>query len=325
VALRIAPIVFLAIALAPTTWLRTANTRDYDAPISMTAIIEPGEALPAGWVLGGIWEYEAQSLRFGGFSAMLTRGSDRLQAFSDRGVRFTFGQPDHPQGDPPELAPQLVEPGRANELWDIESATRDPRSGRYWLGYENAHAINRFSLANETDGLRILAGEVDWPSNGGAEAMVRLDDGRFLVVPEGGGEALLYPGDPVEGAVPQRLAWRSPDPDFSITEAAQLPDGRLLFLLRKLAWDFPVFASRIALADLPDAAGGAIEPRIILDLSAVVPTENYEAMAVRGREDGTVELWIMSDDNLSIMQRTLLVQLRLDPRTIGQAGDKTRD
>jgi len=329
VASRIYPLLVLAMALAPGTWLRTEVEWGVDSPITLTAINEPGAALPEGWSLEGMWEYDSDGLSFGGFSAMLALSDNRLRAFSDRGARFTFVEPDQPQvpyrvgtsmRHPRQTALQLVKPGFANDLWDIESATRDPTTGQYWLGFENVHAFHRFSVGSEAEDVRIFADEVDWPVNSGAEAMVRLQDGRFLVVPESGDEALIYAGDPVAGGEAQRIGVDFPYADFSITEAAQLPDGRLLFLMRKVVWSVPPFEAMIAVAALPALrTSQPLVIRPILDLTAIVPPDNYEAMALREGGSGTVDLWIMSDDNMSVMQRTLLVKFRIDPAEIGAA------
>ena len=56
-----------------------------------------------------------------------------------------------------------------------------------------------------------------------------------------------------------------------------------------------------------------MEAMIALDLATVVPRENYEGLALRERADGAVDVWLISDDNMSVMQRTLLAKLRFDP------------
>jgi len=46
----------------------------------------------------------------------------------------------------------------------------------------------------------------------------------------------------------------------------------------------------------------------------VIPRENYEGLALRPRGDGRVDVWVMSDDNFSIIQRSLLAKLVFDPQ-----------
>lgn len=328
---RLVLILCLAVALAPGVWLRTPVVQGLDRPITLRVIDEPGADPPPGWSVQGVWEYSGDGLLFGGYSALLALDGGRLQAFSDRGGRFTFLQPDQSQGAFPQrarsIAVQPVDEPYEMQLFDIEAAVRDPATGDYWLAFEFRHAIARYSLDGEgsdkTSGVRIIEDEVDWPGNAGAEAMVRLADGRFLVIPEGGHGALLYSGDPVAGGAPVPVAYTPPPGDFSVTDAAQLPDGRLALLLRRVAWGVPPFEALIAIADWPDASGDAdlvIAPRIVLDLKAVLPPDNYEGLALREHADGTLNLWVIADDNLSVMQRTLVAKLRFDPAAVPSGG-----
>lgn len=308
----------LAVALmcAPGTWLRSPVD---DAPPQEVAVMQVAGASAAvapGWSLAGVWQYHAEGLRFGGFSALLTLGPERLRAFTDRGFRMTFTAPDLP--DPSGgMSRQQVSRGWENDLADIESATRDSVSGAYWVGYEQVHAIQCNTIASKPDGVRDLRELVDWPSNGGIEAMVRLGDGRFVIVPETGRTGLLFASDPVAGGKPARFAFRAPAKGYVATDLAQLPDGRLLVLMRKVvrpsgeAW--PPFSALLAIGE-PPVAGGRFAPDIALRLDGVIPRENYEGLAVRARDDGRVDVWVMSDDNFSIIQRTLLAKLVFDPQ-----------
>jgi hypothetical protein len=142
--------------------------------------------------------------------------------------------------------------------------------------------------------------------------MLRLADGRFMVLPEGGEEGLLYPSDPVAGARPARFAFRRPVESYAATDLAQLPDGRLLLLMRNTVFAMPPFDSLLAIGQ-PPRAGETWAPRVALRLDAVIPSDNYEGLATREMEDGRVAVWVISDDNLSVMQRNLLARLVFDP------------
>ncbi|MGB3470602.1 MAG: esterase-like activity of phytase family protein [Erythrobacter sp.] len=323
------PALLLVVLLLPPIWLRAEVDNTFDTPVTLKQVESSQEAVRDGWQLRGVWEYDAASLMFGGYSALLALDDGRLQAFSDRGTRFTFVQPDRPRSDRDKsqetpdrlMEPQPVEASHALDLWDIESAARDPGTGQYWLGFENTHGFHRYSPAGEPDGVRLIGSTVNWASNSGAEAMARLRDGRFLVIPEGGKEGLIYPADPVTGVEATTFEYRTPISGFGITEAVQLPDGRLLILLRNVVWGIPPFEARLAIAEIPEPGDEQVlEPRIVLNLTQVAPPENYEGLAVRERGDGSFDLWIISDDNLSVMQRTLLVKLRFDPAKGLRAG-----
>lgn len=324
----------VAIGLAPGTFVRTSVIQGFDVPITLSVVDEPGAEPPPGWTLEGVWEFKGRGLLFGGYSALLALEDGKMQAFSDRGGSFTFIQPDSHQGTAPlstrVLAQQEVNDIYQMVLFDIESAARDPDTGQYWLGFENTHAFQRYSASGDEEGLRIIHEEVEWSPNSGAEAMVRLADGRFLVIPERIGQgdvtsALLYPGDPIDGGAPIEVPYSAPPGDFSVTDAAQLPDGRIALLLRRVVWSVPPFEARIALAEWPskgdkEAENPSLSPKIALDLSAVAPPENYEGLAIRERDDGTLDLWLISDDNRGVTQRTLMVKVRFDPNSSSTAA-----
>jgi hypothetical protein len=146
--------------------------------------------------------------------------------------------------------------------------------------------------------------------------MVRLADGHFLLFAEGSGgdsEAVLFDRDPAEPqARASRLAYRPPA-GFRITDAALLPDGRLLFLNRR-ARIFEGFNAVLTIGKLPPLRPGALltgDEEIAAFKSPAV-RENFEALSVTS-EDGRTILWLASDDNYNGLQRTLLLKLALEP------------
>lgn len=316
----------LALMCAPGTWFRTDLPRIMPHDIAVEQIASPSPTDNPAWQVDGIWQYRASGRYFGGFSALIADERGLLRAFSDRGTRFTLTDPVI-SGDAigvRPVSPQIVERGYERDLLDIESATRDPATGTYWLGYEGYHALHRFTAANKADGLLDLDDELDWYANNGLEAMVRLADGRFVMLGEGQDEGLIYPGDPVEGGTAQTFAFENPAPGYVATDLAQLPDGRVLMLMRQvsstLAWslDWPPFECLIAIGD-PPSPGAAWQPQVALEFAGNIPNENYEGLAVREGAGGKVEVWVISDDNFSVQQRTLLVKLAFDPE-LASAG-----
>ena len=245
-----------------------------------------------------------------------------MRAFSDRGFLFTFVEPDREEETPEQrkiaglpFNDQSLYP----LLWDIESVTRDPvQAGDYWVGFENTHAIHRFSYKTKPEEVRIIDEDVDWYDNGGLEAMERLSDGRFLIIPERREEALILDGDPVTNWNPQIIAYESAAEEFAVTDLAQLPDGRVLLLMRDVDWgNYPPFAGLLAIVDVPQVGSNEpLEPKVLFHFEGVLPPENYEGLAVREQEDGRVVVWVISDDNLAAMQRTLVAKLIYDPNVL---------
>ncbi len=165
---------------------------------------------------------------------------------------------------PPQLGFFAGRREQDKALVDLESLSRDPASGRVWAGYEGRNEIARFDAALR--GAASVRPEAmrNWGVNTGPEAMVRLRDGRFIVIAEASPRwlavsmpALLFPGDPVDGVAPATFRFVPPE-DFRPVDMAQLPDGRVLILLRKVDWGVPPgFSGRLVVADPAQIEHGA--------------------------------------------------------------------
>jgi len=260
--------------------------------------------------LGG-WRLTSNDPRFGGISAMKVEGGAVL-AFSDSGWMIRFPLPGARTVMKARIGPLPEGPGSATRksARDVESMWTDGRSA--WLGFERLNAVWRF----DRPGWKAAAHSAppamrDWPSNRGAEAMVRLADGRFLIVSEGrgrGGPALIFDGDPsVPGTRVRGLRYRPPT-GYRATDAALLPDGRLLVLNRRFALLEGVTAKLVVVRARRGFLTVAEE---LADFRPPVTVDNMEALSV-AREAGRTILWIASDDNYNPLQRTLLMKFALE-------------
>ena len=305
----------LTLGLAPGTFLRTAIPLERSTDLRITPVaVDNADRWPADLVIEGAWELESSDPMFGGYSALLHLGEGRAIAFSDRGDSLTFTLPGY--GDPAPLQREVAENNSVEESQDdIESAARDETTGTIWLGYERANAIGRFRNGAEArpqvvqpDAMR------DWPETGGPESLARLSDGRFMGLAERGGAGVLFMGDPFDDTRSHTFTAIYP-PDYRPTDAVQLPDGSILILARSVEMTFPPFRARLMIADVPDPrAAKPWTPQTVAQLDGPLPHENYEALAIQ-REGNSTIIWIMSDDNRSTFQRTLLVKLRWQPAT----------
>jgi hypothetical protein len=255
---------------------------------------------------------------FGGFSALSVRGEDFLM-LSDGGgvVRFRMGRDWVPRA--PRFAELPDGPGRGYEKSDrdSESLAIDPEGRHGWIGFERANAIWRFDagLSRAEKAVRPRAMK-DWPTNGGAEAMARLRDGSFLVISESAGvgpkdagrKAIWFSGDPVTAPPGYRFVF-VPPADYDPTDLVELPDGRLLVLVRRLAG--LGFDCKIVLVER--AAIGpkrVVRGRPLLTLDTKPLRDNFEGLAVT-REGRDTILWVVSDDNQSFLQSTLLLKYKV--------------
>ncbi|HEX4848581.1 MAG TPA: esterase-like activity of phytase family protein [Novosphingobium sp.] len=321
---RLILILLVALGLAPGTWLRS----DVPPPSTAAVLTLNPLPLPAGccaggaFTLTGAWELTSPNGSFGGYSALLADRPGRLLALSDRGYYLEFAEPGLGTGVP-LFGPVMADAARFKANRDIESAAIDLAGKRIWIAQEGRNGIarHRFDLARES--FREPPEMAVWSRNSGPEAMVRLADGRFVVLCEctperfddaGRHPALVYAGDPTGDRPGQAFTFAGPA-DYRPTDMAQLPDGRVLVVVRRLTWPVPArFAIKLALADPREITpGGTWTAREVLDLGGDWPVDNYEGLAIEQLPDGRILAWLISDENGAVTQRVLLLRLEIDP------------
>ncbi len=283
-----------------------------------------------GPVVTGLWQLASPNDDFGSYSALTVLGHRQLLSTSDTGRYLRFAVPGD-AGAEVEFGSVFDDRNRFKAARDIESAARDPETGRIWLGLEGRNAIVRTD-ARFDNALEVRPEAMrHWPRNSGPEAMTRLADGRFLVLSEGlvadGGRAsqgLLFPADPVEGGGPVSFSF-DPPAGFNPSDIAILPSGKALILVRGVGLlPYPHFTARLLLADPATIGSGtAWEWQPFARLEGPVPRENYEGLAITGGRDGeAVTIWLISDDNGAVLlQRSLLVRLEWHPAADPAAAD----
>ncbi len=256
---------------------------------------------------------------FGGFSAMLTDGRHfTLLGDGGEGVRFTLG----PAGQIGDRR-WFVLPDGPGTGWekrdrDSESLTRDPATGRLWVGFENFNQIWRyapgFARAEAHVAPALMA---DWEENRGPESLVRLRDGRFITINEtdgwSGGKgraAILFMGDPTAGARAVRFTYLPPK-GFNATDMTELPDGRLLVVNRQASL-LSGFEAVLTLIDPGAIRAGAVVAGVELArFTGVAIRDNFECVAAV-REGGVTKIWLASDDNQLPIEQSLLLEFRID-------------
>ncbi len=98
---------------------------------------------------------------------------------------------------------------------------------------------------------------------------------------------------------------------FDVTDMAPLPDGGLAVLERRFRWSEGVQmrVRRIAPAEL--TAGGMIEGEVLFTGDQAFTIDNMEGIAAHQGANGETILTLISDDNFSPLQRTLLLQFAI--------------
>jgi len=270
--------------------------------------------------LGGV-SLSSDDPAFGGFSSIHVDG-DRFTLLSDGGTVIRFRM--RPGWRISNLSFGDL-PGGPGTGWeksdrDSESMAVDPVSGTTWVGFEKYNAIWKYARGLARAEARARPGAMaEWPENGGPEAMVRLRDGRFIVFSESaawphhkGRAALVFERDPtVDPSDGFRFSYAAPH-HYDPSDAAELPNGDLLVLNRRFAlpYDFTAILTVVPRAAI--APGRAVAGVPIATFAAPLIHDNFEALAVT-REGADTIVWMASDDNQSMLQRSLLLKFRLDP------------
>lgn len=271
------------------------------------------------------WELTSPDSRFGGLSGLIMVAPRRFLAVSDRGQFLEFTLASDGRVSAVRFFELDAKRGKAarKRLVDAEAVTRDPQTGRFWLSLEGSGVIRRYGPDGRRQGVMTNPVLRQWPANGGAESLVRLSDGRFMVLSErfvrqGHREGLILSADPFErGTKWFRFRYDSGDLGAP-TDAAALPDGRALVLHRKIG-AAPLFRASIAVVDPRGLTPGAtLVARPIARLADDALAENYEGMTVQA--DGEpLSLWLVSDNNQNDWQRTLLLHFRIDPAVLADS------
>ena len=291
-----------------------------DPRVTFTPLADVEGLSPSpGLVVEHVWQISARHSGFGGYSGLAMNGADRLTAISDRGSRLDFYDPSI--FDPEARMSRIFRRGIVPKgMRDAEAVVRDPASGHLWIAYEHGNSIVRYHPSSGDVRIAWPAAMAHWPRNRGPESMARLPDGRFIVLAEGRRhlfasdvEALLFPGDPVEGAAPVPFRF-APPRGYAPADMVALPDGRVIVLLRRVVFPYPPrFTARLLLADPATIREG--EPwawHELARLRKLFPLDNYEGITVDPGADGGLTIWLISDDNTLRAQRTLLVKMRWD-------------
>jgi len=200
---------------------------------------------------------------------------------------------------------------------DTESLVLDRATGDAWIGFERVNAIWRFASDLKHATARIAPKPMRrWGDNTGPESLVRLKDGRFLVIQEGWRgmreprEALLFAGDPTApGAAWEVLHYQPPD-GFAPSDAAVLPDGDVLVLNRR--WHFPPLRFDSVLVRIARDSirpGALLTGPVVADLSPIMAQENAEGIAVTV-ERGATMIWVVTDNDMSRWRPTVLAKFR---------------
>ncbi len=267
--------------------------------------------------LGGL-EWSANRADFGGFSGMLLDEDGTITALTDKAhwarAKLIFDD----NGALSDI--------EGLEVWrlygadggflqrpftDAEGITRD--GDNLLISFEGRDRVSRFAglWGPEQPVAGLPAALDDLRTNKGLEGLLKLPDGRLVMVAEEPIDTDDNIGWILEDGTARPFAITRTN-GFSPTDLALGPDGETVYLLERRYSFFGGPGMRIrrfALAELePDAL---IEGETLIEAGAGEAVDNMEALATRRGPGGETELLVLSDDNFSFRQRTLLLHFRV--------------
>lgn len=285
---------------------------------------DPGRQRFSGLVFRGGLQLRASYEGFGGFSGLAFADDGRLVAISDA-AEWLVARPER-QGDrlvgltEAVMAPMLAGNGvplAATSAYDTESLTI--AGGAAYVGVERVHQVLKFDWARSgvtarAERIAVPAEARRLPRNRGLEAIGVAPRGSpvagaIVAIAERSGEDETA-GFIIGGRRPGRFALSRRD-GFDVTDLAFLPGGDLIVLERRYVPPFSI-AMRIRHIE-----GRALVPGAVLDGTALIEADNgyeidnMEGLAVRRSVAGETILTVISDNNFSMMQRTLLLEFVL--------------
>ena len=316
-----ATLLLLAAAPASEPWAKVLELTARAVPLNANA---PEQTRIGRLVWRGGLAITSPNDRFGGLSGLLiSSDGTKLTAVSDEGFWITATVTYGNDGSLAGLTNGQIKRLRGTNgkilsgktLQDAESLT-GWADGSFLVGYERDHRIWIYStgkdpLASKATALPAPPGLADLPGNSGLESLATLADGRILAIAEGNENDNESPAFLWRDGAWSRLRYARVE-NYRPSDAARLPSGDLLIVERRYT---VLEGVGIRLVTLPAAAvvpGAVLQPVEIARLLPPLTIDNMEGVSVRRNERGETLIYLVSDDNFSIVQRTLLLMFALE-------------
>ena len=211
------------------------------------------------------------------------------------------------------------QPLAAKGWFDTESLTFD--GSMAYVGIERVNKIVRFDF--DKGGILARAEDVaappeiaKLPYNRGLESLVYIGKGHrlagtMLAISEraldaNGNIAGFLIGGPSPGIFHIKRS-----NDFDVSDATLLPSGDILLLERKFSLTKGVGIQVRCIPVSTIGPGSVVDGPVFFEADLGAEIDNFEGIAAHMARSGETVITLISDDNFSIIQRTLLVQFTL--------------
>jgi hypothetical protein len=267
---------------------------------------------------------ESKDKRFGGLSGLSIGKDGKLYAVSDRGYWLSARMVADPSGALLNLIDWQIAPILTMTKTPVAGKFRDAEAltltgdGSFLVAFEGDHRIWRYSPAPNTFesapvAVQIPSAATRGPSNGGIEGLTVLPDGRLLALteefdnPDGSFKGWL-----IDNSRFAELSY-APAEGFRVTDCAALNNGDVIVLERRYV-PFGILSVRLTVLKFNSIRPSAkLTGQELLKLEQPLAVQNFEGVATQQTSKGTM-IYIVSDDNYSPFQQTLLIQFLLPNR-----------
>lgn len=284
-------------------------------PLTEAQTTALAKRLPAGASLAGGWELTSDDPNFGGLSG-LALAEGNLLAVTDAGGWVGLGLV---EGVP---ASATIAYMKAADGRFLSGKSENDAEGLAWregiafVSYERDFRVEAFDLGGcgaAARAVRVAAlpgefGGQPVDTNAGPEALALTPEGALVFGYESAAESSSPIGQVLAdgtGRWTGRLAGSPKGFALVAMDVVRLPSGEDREISLYRAFD-PIRGARSVLV-----WGDGEAQR--LTLSRPVLTDNFEGLAAEVLADGRLRLWIVSDDNFSKLQRTLLYAFDVAP------------
>lgn len=289
--------------------------------------------------MGGL-VLKSSSPFLGGLSALRFLDDGRALFVSDRGMwvglRLIEDEERLTSAEDLSLAPLLDQAAKSLSFDDRDSESVELFQNKVFVSFERNHRIWWYKMPTEGTlprgpGHATREGWSAWmesmPTNGGVEAYARKDNAQVAISEErlhanGGHDARLLRTcagcAPIGFGLVREGIYKPTDAFWFVDHAGQKD---FLFVLYRAFSPFTGVRAKLKLYH-PQSIhkGSLIDGETLLTLSSPISVDNMEGLAVVERA-GRIFFYLVSDDNFSSLQRTLLMKFEWRQAALSNQSD----
>jgi hypothetical protein len=254
-----------------------------------------------GFEVISVHRLSAKDDRFGGFSG-LAKSKTGYISVTDRGQMVLFDKTFKKARFYP-LREKSDDPLSGKDNTDAEGISLSSDQ-TIWISFERNHRITPYNEAGYVRGKDLNIGSWALGHNQGLEAIEQLQDGRFVVLAEGKTDDQKSRLWVQVGSGWKEVLIHQRD-GFRPTGLTRIPDTDQLVLLERFY--APMQGVRLRLSLLNEKTYQ--RERLLGELAPPIPVDNFEGISAEKNAKGQTILTLISDDNFSILQRTLIMKL----------------